>query len=51
MTAQSPAERQAALKARRAALGLVRLELWVRPEHRARVQAYAERMTQKKPPA
>ena len=39
--AKSVAERQATL---RAALGLTRLELWARPEHHARIKAYAERV-------
>lgn len=37
-------ERVAALRARRAALGLVRLELYARPEHHARIKAYAARL-------
>lgn len=44
MTARTVNERQAALRARRAALGLARLELYARPEHHARIKAYAERL-------
>lgn len=43
-TAPKSATRQAALRARRAALGLTRLELWARPEHHARIKRYAERV-------
>lgn len=45
MQAPKPgAARVAALRARRIALGLTRLELWARPEHHARIKAYAERL-------
>ena len=42
------AARVAALRARRAALGLTRLELWARPEHHARIKRYAERVAKEK---
>lgn len=38
------AERNAKLRARRAALGLVRVEFWCHPADRARLMAYAERL-------
>lgn len=42
MPADKPsAPRVAALRERRAALGLVRLELWARPEHHAAIRGYA----------
>lgn len=45
MTAPTPvAKRQAALRERRAALGLVRLELWVRPADVKRIRRYAEKV-------
>lgn len=44
VVAKSAAERKAAERARRALLGLVRLELWVRPEHAARIKAYAAKV-------
>lgn len=43
------AARVAALRERRAALGLVRLELWVRPGDVAAIRHYAERLVDKKP--
>ena len=46
MSAPKPVkDRVAALRERRAALGLVRLELWARPEHHARIKAYAQRLS------
>lgn len=42
------AARVAALRARRAALGLTRLELWARPEHHARIKRYAARLEKEK---
>ena len=45
MTAPKPvAARVAALRERRTAAGLVRLELWVRPEHVERVKQYVARL-------
>jgi hypothetical protein len=44
VTTKTPAKRQADKRARRALLGLVRLEMWVRPEHAAQVKAYAARL-------
>lgn len=45
MQAPKPgAARVAALRARRIALGLTRLELWARPEHHARIKRYAEQI-------
>jgi len=41
---QPVAARVAALRERRAAEGLTRLELWARPEHHARIRAYAARL-------
>lgn len=41
---KTTAARVAALRERRAAEGLTRLELWARPEHHARIKAYAERL-------
>lgn len=51
MTASRPkavSERVAALRERRAALGLVRLELYARPEHHARIKAYAAKLEKEK---
>jgi hypothetical protein len=49
MTAPQPvAARVAALRERRAAEGLTRLELWARPEHHARIKAYAELVAKEK---
>ncbi len=45
------ATRVAALRERRAAEGLTRLELWARPEHHARIKAYAERLARQAKPA
>lgn len=39
----TPAQRKAAERERRRAAGLVRLEVYVRPEVRAEVRAYAEK--------
>jgi hypothetical protein len=41
---RTPAERQAAARERRRALGLVKLELWARPAHHAKIRAYAGRL-------
>jgi len=42
VTAPKPsAPRVAALRERRAAFGLARLEVWARPEHHALIRAYA----------
>jgi hypothetical protein len=41
---KTDAERQAAARERRRALGLVKLELWARPQHHAQIRAYAERL-------
>jgi hypothetical protein len=45
MTApKTVATRVAELRERRAALGLVRLELWVRPEDAERIRTYAAKV-------
>jgi hypothetical protein len=46
MTAKTPNQRQTALKAKRKAEGLVRLELWVRPGHKEQVKTYAKLLAQ-----
>jgi len=43
-TAKSAAERQAALKKRRADLGLVRVELYATPENAEKIRKYAARL-------
>lgn len=48
VTPPKSAPRQAALRERRAALGLTRLELWARPEHHDRIKRYAERIGKKR---
>jgi hypothetical protein len=49
MTAPKPvATRVAALRERRAAVGLVRVEVWVRPEDAERVRRYAARVARSK---
>jgi hypothetical protein len=45
MTAKTTTERQKALKAKRKAEGLVRLELWVKPEHKEQIKLYAQMLT------
>ncbi len=45
MTAKSNATKQAEHKARKVAAGLKRVELWVKPEHEAKVRAYVRRLT------
>jgi hypothetical protein len=45
----TPAERKAAERQRRKDAGLVRCEVWVKPEHVAEVRAFAEALTD--PPA
>ncbi len=42
--AKTTGERQKALKERRKAEGLVRLELWVRPENRDAVKKFATKL-------
>ena len=42
--AQTVNQRQQALKERRKALGLVRLELWIKPEHRDVVRNFAKKL-------
>ena len=44
MTAKSNAQKLAELKARRAALGLKRLDLWVKPELVEKIRAYVKRL-------
>jgi len=44
VTAKPVKARVAALRERRAAEGLVRLELWTRPEHVERIRRYAARL-------
>ena len=44
MTAATPAQRQAALKARRIAAGLVMVKLWCHPDDTAPIQAHAQRL-------
>jgi hypothetical protein len=46
MTAKTTTQRQTALKAKRKAEGLVRLELWVKPEHKEQVKTYAKLLAQ-----
>jgi len=41
-SAKTTGQRQQALKERRKALGLVRLELWVKPESRDAVKKFAK---------
>jgi hypothetical protein len=49
---RTPAERQAASRERRRALGLVKLELWARPADHAKIRAYAARISASvKPPS
>jgi hypothetical protein len=49
MTTPKPsAPRVAALRERRAALGLVRVEVWVRPQDAARVKRYAAQVAKRK---
>ena len=49
MTAPKPsAARVAALRERRAALGLVRVEVWVRPQQAASVRQFAARLADPK---
>lgn len=40
----TPAQRKAAERARKREAGLIRFEAWIRPEDRARVQRYVERL-------
>lgn len=51
MRKKPSAPRVAALRERRAALGLVRLELYVRPEHVQRIREYAARIEREEKPA
>lgn len=44
LKARSAAQRKSAERERKRALGLVKLELWLRPEHHERVRKYAERV-------
>jgi hypothetical protein len=48
MTAKTTTERQQALKAKRKAEGLVRLELWVKPEHKELIKLYALKLSNKR---
>lgn len=41
-------DRQAAARKRKAAAGLVRLELWAHPEDRPAIVAYAERLAKRR---
>jgi hypothetical protein len=43
----TPAQRKAAQRLRQREQGLVKLELWARPEHHAALRALAERLAQK----
>ena len=45
MTEQPKRKLMAALREKRARLGLVRLEVWVKSEHVARVRKYVARLT------
>jgi hypothetical protein len=45
MTAKTNNQRQTTLKAKRKAEGLVRLELWVKPEHKDQIKLYAQMLT------
>jgi hypothetical protein len=46
--AKTTAERVTAVRARRAASGLVRLELWVHPDDREPIKAHASRVRRKR---
>ena len=51
MTAAKPsAPRVAALRERRAALGLVRVEVWVRPQDAQAIRNHAARLNAKRAP-
>jgi hypothetical protein len=50
MTEQPKRKLMAALREKRARLGLVRLEVWVKSEHVARVRKYVARLTRTTPP-
>lgn len=44
MTAKTTTQRQQALKAKRKAEGLVRLELWIKPEHKEAIKKYTKEL-------
>lgn len=44
-SAKTITRRGAALKNRRRAMGLERVEVWVRPEHKSKIKALAEELT------
>ena len=44
MTAQSKADLMRRLREQRKAAGLVKIEVWVKPEYRERVQKYVKRL-------
>jgi hypothetical protein len=45
MTAKTTTERQATLKAKKKAEGLVRLELWVKPEDKKKIKEAIAKLT------
>lgn len=48
MTPQSATQRKAAERKRKAAAGLKRVEVWCKPEHHARITAYAAKLREGK---
>ena len=48
LTAQTTAQRQAALKARRRAQGLVRLNVWAHPEDAAAIAKHAAKLAKRR---
>ena len=48
MTAQSPAQRKASERQRRADAGQSRLELWAHPDDHEAIKAYAEKLAKKR---
>ena len=48
MTAQTPAQRQAAMKARRIADGLVHWKRWVHPDDEPALTEYADKLARKR---
>jgi len=50
MIAKTVAQRQREHRARRANAGRVRVEYWIAPEHRARLDQYVARLTRERKP-
>lgn len=48
MTAQTPAERKASERQRRADAGLTRLEVYAHPDDHAAIKAYAAKLAKKR---